>query len=225
MRSFDAHTVPCSHAGMARSKVLPVPYFTQTTDTNCQGTVLKMMASYLDALNATSGPGGTTATAIKEKINSGAGPSKLKNAHANMKWWLEQNYPGFRFEYTAAADQTMAIEKIVGYIDYGFPVLMAVNHSRVEGHIVLVVGYENFRPNACSADFRLVVHDPYGEFDPTLHSTLYGKHRYDKGACLAGGGEIGPGSSNRLPATNLSRQRQGDAYLGTYYLLAAAGRK
>ncbi len=86
---------------MARSKTLPVPYFTQTTDTNCQGTVLKMMASFLDAKLNISGSGGKHATDIKTSINSGAGrPSQLHNAHANMRWWLEQNYPQFTFEYS-----------------------------------------------------------------------------------------------------------------------------
>ena len=211
---------------MARSKTLPVPYFTQTTDTNCQGTVLKMMATYLDAMQQVSGAGGTKATDIKASINTGPGrPSKLTNAHANMKWWLEQNYPRFTFEYSNTTVEQQAVEKVVRYIDLGFPVLMAVSHAKVAGHIVLVIGYENFMPNACSADFRLVVHDPYGEFDPSQNSQLYGKRRYDKGSCLAGGGEIGPGSSNRLPPTSLNRHRKGDVAFGTYYTLAASGRK
>jgi hypothetical protein len=210
---------------MAKSKTLPVPYFTQTTETNCQGTVLKMMASYLDALSGTPGAGGSNATDIKSSVNSGKGPSRLTNAHANFKWWLEQNYPKFIFEYSTLKLEFEAIEKVVFHIDRGFPVLMAVNHELVEGHIVLVVGYENYRENQCSNDFRFVVHDPYGEFDPVLHSNLYGKHRYDKGACFAGGGEVGPGTSNRLPASNLSRQRSGDPYRGTFYLLGATGKK
>jgi len=210
---------------MAKSKILPVPYFTQSTETNCQGTVLKMMASYLDALAGASGAGGNSATAIKDSVNSGKGPSKLKNAHANFKWWLEQNYPNLVFEYTSTKLDFEAIDKVVYHINRGYPVLMAVNHELVEGHIVLVTGYENYQENACSNDFRFVVHDPYGEFDPVLNSKLYGKHRFDKGSCLAGGGEMGPGNSNRLPVSSLSRQRAGDPYKGTFYLLGATGKK
>ena len=112
---------------MARSKVLPVPYFTQSTETNCQGTVLKMMASYLDALSGVSGAGGNSATAIKDSVNSGKGPSKLKNAHANFKWWLEQNYPNLVFEYTSTKLDFEAIDKVVYHINRGYPVLMPGN--------------------------------------------------------------------------------------------------
>src|SRR5690349_19486892 len=117
---------------MAKSKILPVPYYTQSTETNCQGTVLKMMGSYLDALSGVSGPGGNNATDIKNSINSGKGPSKLKNAHANMRWWLEQNYPGLVFEYTSTKLDFEAIDKVVYHISRGYPVLMAVNHELVE---------------------------------------------------------------------------------------------
>src|SRR5436190_19960683 len=114
---------------MAKSKTLPVPYFTQTTETNCQGTVLKMMASYLDALSGTPGAGGSNATDIKSSVNSGKGPSRLTNVHANFKWWLEQNYPNFIFEYSTLKLEFEAIEKVVFHIDRGSPVLMAVNHE------------------------------------------------------------------------------------------------
>src|SRR5436190_23629629 len=98
---------------MARSKTLPVPYFTQSTETNCQGTVLKMMASYLDALTGAAGAGGTNASDIKSSVNSGKGPSKLTNAHANFKWWLEQNYPNFIFEYSTINLEFEALAKVV----------------------------------------------------------------------------------------------------------------
>ena len=64
-------------------------------------------------------------------------------------------------EYLTLADPQTATEQIVRFINGGSPVLVAVSHSRVPGHIILVVGYEGYQEGMCSADFRLVVHDPY----------------------------------------------------------------
>ena len=105
------------------------------------------MASFLDAKLNISGSGGKNAADMKTFINSGPGrPSTLHNAHANMRWRLEQNYPKFIFEYSSTTDEQQAVEKIVRYIDLGYPVLMAVSHAKVAGHIVRVIGYQNFQP-------------------------------------------------------------------------------
>ncbi|MCC6293502.1 MAG: hypothetical protein IT164_12700 [Bryobacterales bacterium] len=44
-----------------------------------------------------------------------------------------------------------------------------------------------------SLDLRLAVHEPYGTFDPTLKSKLYGNSRMDGAPCAASGGRDGPG--------------------------------
>jgi hypothetical protein len=208
---------------MPSQKNLPVPYFVQPTSTSCQGTVLKMMASYLDNLNSQSGAGGTSPTDIKSTINSDKDrPVKsAENSHANMKWWLERNYPQYTFDYARTTDQSQAIDRIVRAIDMGFPVLMSVSHSKVQGHIVLVIGYSGYQPFSSSADFRLVAHDPYGRFDPSLLNPSAGKKRWDGGMSLASGGENGPGSANVLAPSSLSRRRSGDS--GAYIMLHASG--
>jgi hypothetical protein len=91
-----------------------------------------------------------------------------------------------------------------------------------QNHIILVIGYENYLPNLSSSDFHLVVHDPYGKFDPALLSNLYGGKRWTGGMSLMSGGERGPGAGVRLPVLGVSRQRVGDSQRGTYYLLRAA---
>lgn len=148
-------------------------------------------------------------------------PAKARNAHANMKWWLERHFPSLRFEYHTTMDEIHACEKILEFIDSGMPVLMSVSHARVPGHIILVVGYENYVPLLSSDDFRLVVHDPYGRFDPSLVSSTYGPKRYEGGKSLFSGGQEGPGQNCRLPMTGVSRQRFADASRGMYYLLSA----
>jgi|SRR5271165_6122147 len=149
-------------------------------------------------------------------------PVKVQNAHANMKWWLERHFPSLRFQYIQENHEDRALESIVRFIDGGFPVLVAISHARVPGHIILVIGYEDYQPNASSLDFKLVVHDPYGRFDPSLLSNLYGPKRFVGGMSLASGAQRGPGESNRLAITAASRQRVGDSYRGTYYLLSAS---
>ncbi len=212
---------------MPANRTLPVPYFAQPTDTTCQGTVLKMMANYLDQSNSQSGAGSNSAVDIKNAINSGAGrpAPAVTNSHANMKWWLETNYPGYAFQYDIIKDQSLAERTIVASIDRGYPALVSISHASVSGHIVLVIGYSGYQANACSENFQFVVHDPYGAFDPSLNSKLNGKKRWDTGMCLAGGGEIGPGAANSQPTTSVSRQRQGDSAKGTYYLLYVSGRR
>jgi Peptidase_C39 like family len=125
-------------------RTLPVPYLTQPTPYTCQSTVLKMMAMYLEqnvVFQSTSG-GYRRIVDIYEDINTGTKrPVQHENAHANMKWWLEQHFPSLKFEYIRTTREDKAIEAIVGCIDRGYPVLVSVSHARVKGHIILVTGY------------------------------------------------------------------------------------
>src|SRR5204862_205401 len=76
-------------------------------------------------------------------------------------------------------------------------------------NIMLPMGYENYVPDVSTDDFHITMHVPYGAFPPTLLSRNYGKDRFVGGMSLAGGGEIGPGQSCRLPITAASRQKKG----------------
>src|SRR5262249_27659348 len=147
-------------------------------------------------------------------------PVKVQNAHANLKWWLEQHFPTLHFDYLTIHDEPAATDRIVRFIDAGWPVLVSVSHARVPGHIILVVGYEHYVANQSSVDFKLVVHDPYGRFDPTLMSKLYGKRRFEGGMSLMSGGTSAPGRAVRLPVSSVSRQRAKDKQIGTFYLLS-----
>lgn len=210
--------------GRSRTTVLPVPYFTQPTAITCQSTCLKMIATYLEQSVVRQSTGGA-AREIQEiwkDINeSQERPVKMRNAHANMKWWLEKHFPTLGFEYLTLTDEVQAIEKLISFIDGRMPVLMSVSHARVAGHIILVVGYENYVQFSSTPDFNLVVHDPYGRFDPSLTSKAYGKLRWLGGMSLADGGEVGPGQSLRLNLASVGRQRRTDTRRGTYYLLSA----
>jgi hypothetical protein len=206
-----------------RSRLLKVPYFTQPTPNTCQSTVLKMFATYLEreVLKQEAGAVDLNPTDIYKTINTGAErPVKQTNSHANMKWWLEQRFPTLKFKYVTTTTDIKAIETIVGFIDSGFPVLVSVSHARVTGHIVLVMGYEGYVPHASSPAFKLVVHDPYGAFDPTLLSADWGKQMYTGGMSLQAGGEVGPGTAVRLDPMAASRQRKGDSQKGTFYMLS-----
>ena len=209
-----------------RSKLLKVPYFTQPTDNTCQSTVLKMFATYLEReiLKNDAGAVNLRPVDIYDTINKDPKRpnKKFTNAHANMKWWLEQRFPTLTFQYITTALDFEAIDDIVGFIDSGFPVLVAVSHANVEGHIVLVMGYEGYMDNASSMDLKLVVHDPYGAFDPSLLSKEYGKQRFDRGMCMQAGGEVGPGTGVRVDPLAASRQRKDDKYKGTFYLISAS---
>jgi len=206
------------------SKTLPVPYFTQPTGITCQSTVLKMFASYLErtvGLKST-GAGERAIPDIWKDVNQDPKrPSKMRNAHSNMKWWLEEHFPGLQFVYEQVDGEDKAIEKIVSFIDKNFPVLVSVSHANVKGHIILVIGYENYFPNMSSMDFKLVVHDPYGQFDPSLKSELFGKRRWEGGMSLLGGGESAPGKGTKLGVGSVNRHRLGDAMSGKYILLSA----
>ncbi len=206
----------------ARSKVLPVPYFIQPDHTTCQSTVLKMMAAFLsngDPAAQRVKPG--EIEDIKKKINTDAKrPQKtMKNAHENFRWWLQEKFPQYEFERASFALQWEVIDWIVHHIDDGFPVLTGVNHERVAGHIILITGYKNYRPNMSSKDLQFIVHDPYGKFDPTLKSKEYGNRRMDGAACVASGGEMGPGQAVPLGANEVGRHKPKEPTV--YYLLSA----
>ncbi|MBK8482509.1 MAG: hypothetical protein IPL40_15315 [Proteobacteria bacterium] len=243
MSNWPSCEAPQQPAGGGRSFELPVPYFVQPTPITCQSTCLKMMGAYLDeqegrASGAKRGVCALPIQGIWEELNAPKGedrrPSKLRNAHLNLKWWLEQRFlPRTRFVYWREPDQRVALAKIVRFIDGGVPVLVRVSHSRVRGHIVLIIGYENYAPALEDLTARLLVHDPYGRFDPGLADpedpTSFaanawgdqaGGGRFRLGRSLIGGGEVGPGMRCALPIAALSRRRAGDPNLGWYYLLS-----
>jgi len=207
-----------------RSKILQVDYYAQPTGNTCQSTCLKMMASYLGESN---GLPGTIAEQLNpvdiyQTINGGSGrpDTKATNSHKNMIWWLQKQFPNLKFKEVFITDETQATESIVNSIDRNSPVMVGVSHARVEGHIILVIGYVNYYPLQCGPGSGFVVHDPYGQFDPTLLSNLYGAQRYDGGASLMTGGEIGPGRAVIVPIQSLSRQRAGDKVRGMYSLIS-----
>ena len=208
---------------MRCSKMLNVAYFVQPTGITCQSTCLKMCATHLEqtAVLKSTDAAAEDIQAIWKDINEDPKrPIKVRNAHRNMQWWLEQHFPSLKFEYIQTHDEGAAIESIVRFIDGGSPVMVSVSQIHVAGHIILVVGYEDYIPNASSMDFKLVVHDPYGGFDPSLRSNLFGKRRWEGGSSLMSGGERGPGQNVRLPVTAVGRQRTGDFARGMYYPLS-----
>jgi len=207
---------------LAISKILPVPYFSQPTGTSCQGTVLKMMASWIEHKKAYNVGGPMLQPVdIKTTINTDADrPDKVNtNSHANLRWWLEQKFPTLTTVKLSTPVVHEAKDFFVRQINGGMPVLCSVTHANNNsGHIILVVGYENERLNMSSMDFMLVAHDPYGAYDPTLKSTLYGKKRWEGGSSLLGGGESAPGRNVRVPLEAPSRQFKGAHSYGQWLL-------
>lgn len=229
------------------SRILPVPYFAQPKDDQCQSTVLRMFAQYLDTIvmkrSSVAGQRAigdiftdiNTNTAPKGKPDSR--PTTVKNHHDNMIWWLNQHYPTLKFAKTTSKDPATALWLIRQSIDSGFPLMASVSHASVEGHIVLVVGYDGLVPEICQANLpdpelpaietvRIVVHDPYGAFDPALKSKQNAKRRWEGGQSLTGGSERGPGTSVAVPLTSVSRRRKNDPdwRKGNYELMTAANR-
>lgn len=181
------------------------------------------MASYLEqaVIFQSTSAGAKEILDIWKDINESKDrPVKARNAHANMKWWLERYFPSLYIEYRTITDEIRVCEKVIEFINFGIPVLMSVSHARSDGHIILVVGYENYVPRMSTADFHLVVHDPNGRFDPSLLSSTYGAKRYVGGMSLMSGGQARPGQNCLLHMTGVGRQRVGDARRGTYYLLS-----
>jgi hypothetical protein len=208
-----------------RTRILEVPYFAQPTGNTCQATCLKMMASYLEQTRAGSSTGALSLNILE--INKDVNESedrpdkKYRNSHANLRWWLERRFPTVTFFYDSFSKKSKALKKIIEFIDGDRPVLVSVSHANVEGHIILVVGYENYSEKDAGSDFNIVVHDPYGRFDPTLRSKTFGGKRFDGGRSLVSGGQNAPGECCRVPLTSVSRQAEEDKAKGTFILLAA----
>jgi hypothetical protein len=208
---------------MATEKLLAVPYLVQPTSNTCQSTCLKMFGLYLARRNLVSSPvEGKRIIDIWEEINAGTErPSKARNSYANMKWWLERYFPRERWYVRSTKNMEEAIAWIVRSVDAGYPVIVSTNHSRTDGHIILIIGYQSYTPNQCSADLRLVCHDPYGKFGPQLKSKDYGKRRYAGGMSLVEGGETGPGKAVLYDSNGIRRIRTDKHSSGTFFLISA----
>jgi hypothetical protein len=208
-----------------QSRILTLPYFAQPTGDTCQSTCLKMVSCYIERYIVSMNTGAFIADIIdiKKTINHDPNrPDKVNmNSHGNMKWWLERRFPQLKFSYSQMDDEARALEGIVNFINSGFPVMVSVSHARVPGHIILTVGYKNYLPNVSPPDFSIVIHDPYGAFDPNLRSRLFSTRRWEAGMSLAVGGQQGPGQNVSIPITGAGRQRIGDDRKGKYYLLSA----
>jgi len=197
--------------------VLDVPYFVQPTSITCQSTCLRMAAVYFanrlgfryDAPDIQS---------IWQTINTDAGrPSTARNAYVNMVWWLERQFPGIAFTVDTETDSRVARRIVATSIDSGSPVLASTNHARTSGHIILVIGYEPLTP-ADGAEF--ICHDPYGRFDPSLGSRLWGRRRFEGGMSIPGG-ERGPGQAVHYSIDGIRRIRADKHSTGTFYLIHA----
>jgi hypothetical protein len=179
-----------------------------------------MMASYIEkkVLIASCGGADREIKDIWADINTGtARPERVRNSLYNMKWWLESHYPSLKFSYKETPSEGHALGWIIQFIDCGFPVLTSVSHASTHGHIILVIGYEPFSSkDGC----HLIVHDPYGRFDPALKHRLFREHRFDGARSMKSGGEWGPGAFDRIPITSASRRRHGDAAYGHYRLIS-----
>lgn len=151
-------------------KILKVNYLFQPNNNTCQGTCLKMFASFI-GLKA-SGKN-LTEQAIKTAINTGkkrpVTTGKLRhNNHANMRWWLENNsfwIDDKKKRWFTKTSQAVAYVK--NRIDNNLPVIVSVSHSRVSGHVILAIGYINYNKNQ-PANTKFVCHDPFGAFNPQL---------------------------------------------------------
>jgi hypothetical protein len=124
------------------------------------------------------------------------------------------------FNDGALSDGAAIAFYVITFTDAGFPVLAAVSHQAVQGHIILIVGYEGYEAMACSSGLRFVIHDPYGRFDPSLAHRMFGRNRWVGGASLVAGGEKGPGESNRVPVASVGRQREGGGVRGNFYFIS-----
>ncbi len=201
--------------------ILAVPYLTQPTNDTCQSTCLKMFGLYLASRLGMSSPVQNMAVGdIWKEINEGTDrPSTDRNSYQNMAWWLGRHFP-YRFEVIETRDVDRAIQRIMAKIDKAFPVLVSTNHSRTDGHIILVIGYVGAERNAC-ASVQFVCHDPYGKFNPALGSQLYGPRRYEGGSSLASGGETGPGKAVIYDHDAVRRIRADKHSRGSYFLVSA----
>ena len=204
-------------------KTLRVPYLTQPTSNTCQSTCLKMYSMYLhDRLAMSSAADGMSILDIWKEINEGTErPSKGRNSYENMAWWLGKYFPSYNFSVSSTRNPDEAMMAIVDQIDRGFPVMVSTNHSRTDGHIILVIGYRGAVANQC-AEVQFVCHDPYGKFNPKLGAAAYGKKRFDRGQCLEGGGEVGPGMNVVYDHDGIRRIRSDKHSNGTYFMISGS---
>jgi len=208
---------------MVQTKILDVPYFAQPTSVTCQSTCLKMFAEYMERKMLMSSRGAAkTVNEIWKEINEDPNrPSKTKNSYDNFRWWLQKYFSPLGFEVKSSKSTDEAIRLMVRYIDHGYPVMVSTNHSRTDGHIILVIGYENFDPSMSSPAVKFVCHDPNGKFNPGLQSKLFGKRKLEGGMSLAKGGESGPGKGVRYDYDGIRRLRKDQHSSGTYFLISA----
>ena len=196
--------------------ILPVPYFIQPTETTCQATSCKMLAVYYDKSKET-----ISEEDIKNEINSDSRrpEKKTKNHFDNMLWWLNKELEGTRVFMRESLRQDEAIPKLINCINMKQPVLLSTNHTDVIGHIIVVVGYENYIPNTSRSDFKFVINDPYGKFHASLGSKLHGKKRFQGGMSLLKGGSEGPGRNLSLDEYQIGRTRKDQHSYGVYHMI------
>jgi hypothetical protein len=204
-------------------KTLEVPYLTQPTSNTCQSTCLKMFGMYLaNRLSMSSPVQAMSILDIWKDVNEGNGrPSKERNSYSNMAWWLHKQFPTYKFAVDSTVSVDDAMLRIVRTIDRGFPVIVSTNHSHTAGHIILVIGYKGAEQFMCS-NISFVCHDPYGKFNPSLHSHFFGRHRFDGGSSQLNGGELGPGKGVVYDYNGIRRIRTDKHSSGTYFLLSVS---
>ena len=78
-----------------------------------------------------------------------------------------------------------------------------------------------YAPESCSS-VRFICHDPYGKFNPQLHSKDYGKRRLQGAMCFWSGGEVGPGKAVSYDYQGIRRSRFDKHSAGTYFMISAA---
>lgn len=172
------------------TKILDVPYKTQPNNYSCQSTCLKMMSMYFEMEDTET----KSIETIYNEINVGnSRPVPQKNNWINLAWWLNKHSENPLFSIKKTQSEADAIEYIVKCINDNSPVIISTSNFNTSGHLVLIVGYLNYIPNQSNPDFKLICHDPYGQFFPQLHSDLYGPNRYDFGMSLPDGNENGVG--------------------------------
>ena len=73
-----------------------------------------------------------------------------------------------------------------------------------------------------SEEIEFICHDPYGKFDPQLHSKVFGKRRYEGGMSLANGGEHGPGKAVIYDYDGIRRIRKDKHSTGKFFMITSA---
>ena len=208
----------------SRTKVLDVPYLLQPNGKTCQSTCLKMMGMFYGFNNIEE----IEIEDIYYELNSSnERPNPDTYAWENFKWWANKSFGTNNFTWKITADPFEAYDFIIKKIDDGHPVLMSINfvddensRRRTDGHIVLIVGYENYIPLTSTSDFSFICHDPNGQFFPALGSKLWGKKgKYVGGMSLPEGGQDAPGRNIRIDLESLKRNRTDKHNSGKFAIL------